>query len=59
MIPPALHSFGWSTHILKNAHLKVREDPSTANPAALFGSLSSTLAHHDGAKLQDPWVSYL
>lgn len=50
---------GWSGHILKSSHPKVREDPSTANPAALFGSLSSTLACHDGANLQDPWVSYL
>lgn len=32
MIPSALHSSGWGSHILQNAHWKVRGDsPSTAN----------------------------
>lgn len=55
MIPPALHSLGWGSRILKNAHQKVRgHSSSTANSAAVFDSLSSTLACHSGANLQDP-----
>lgn len=60
MIPPVLHSPGLGSHVLRNAHQKVRGDsPYTANSSAVFDSLSSTLACHSGANLQDLWVNYL